>query len=162
MDITVQTISETPQTFQDVERQGETIDASLSVEGIKPIDERVALESLGINDDPEVMPEVDRENLAEMTTYIKAILKTKGIAETRDNFTNALNDLKFDMGLDPQAEPSVVLDRIAGVVKSWKEISFIKNPQEKRALFMKLARLPSSKEMNKVVFEEMQRAKIWQ
>lgn len=153
MQTTVQTISDTPETFQDVEYRPDSVDASTSVGDIKPIDEVGALESLGINDNPEVMPEQDRENLGEMTTYIKSILKSRGVEATRANFESTLNNVKTEMGLDPNTEPSIVLDRIAGVARAWKDMSFIKNPQEKRALFMKLARQPDSKAMNRLVFE---------
>lgn len=161
MHTTIQTISDTPETFQDVEHRSETVDAGLSVGEIKPIDEVGALESLGIQDNPEVMPETDRENLGEMTTYIKSILKSRGVEATRVNFESTLNEVKTEMGLDPNTEPSIVLDRIAGVARAWKELSFIKNPQEKRALFMKLARQPDSKSMNRLVFETMQEHQVW-
>lgn len=161
MDITVQTISDTPETFQDVEHRPDSIDAGSSVGDIKPIDEVGALESLGISDDPEVMPEQDRENLGEMTNYVKSILKSRGVEATRANFEKTLNEVKYEMGLDPDTEPSLVLDRIAGVSRAWKDMSFIKNPQEKRALFMKLARQTDSKAMNRLVFEAMQDHKVW-
>ena len=65
------------------------------------------------------------------------------------------------MGLDPDSEPSVVLDRIGGVMKSWKSLTFVKDPHEKRKVFMKLARAQDSKEMNKIIFEEMEARSIW-
>ena len=41
-------------------------------------------------------------------------------------------------------------------------LSFIKDPQQKRSMFMKMAKLNSSREMDEFVYKEMKAQKIWQ
>jgi hypothetical protein len=131
-----------------------------SIEPI-PDDGSAVMVALNIDDSIKSLPEEDRNNLMEVNKYVNDILKVKGIEPTMGNFKNTMDSLKWEMGLDTQADAQTILDRIGGVVKSWKQLSFIKNPQEKRALFMKLARQPSSKEMNQIIFETMTAHSVW-
>ena len=121
----------------------------------------IVLESLGINEDVQTLPEEDKANLNEVKDYVLGILKAKGVDATFSSFHRTLDSLKGEMGLDEEAEPSIVLDSIAGVVKAWRNISFIKDPAEKRRIFFKLARLKSSEEMNREVFRLMEDREIW-
>jgi len=121
----------------------------------------VVLDSLGITDDPTVLPEIDKENLSEVKGYVIEVMKSKGLGETVGAFKKTIQELKSEMGLDSEAEPSIVLDRIAGVSKAWRNLSFIKDPQEKRAIFFKLANMKSSQEMNREVFKMMERRSVW-
>ena len=132
----------------------EPLDAEQSQEAV--------LNALGIDDMIQNLAEADLNNLTEVSQYVNDILAKKGVTPTASKITETLDSLKSEMGLDPSAEADVVLDRIGGVVKAWKGLTFITNPAEKRSLFMKLARQPDSKAMNKMVFEEMNRREIWQ
>lgn len=119
------------------------------------------LESLGIGDKASDLPSEDIGNLKEIEGYVRELLSNKGVTPTKSSVDKTLKTLKEDMGLDENADPQVVLDRIGGVIKSWKQLSFITNPREKRSLFMKLANATDSKEMNRLVFEEMSRKAVW-
>lgn len=133
------------------------------MEEIEPIEDPQGevLVSLGIEDNPEVMPAEDKENLQEVTDYIKGLLRVKGLSPTRTNYQSALTELKEEMGIEIGVEPSIALDRMGGIVKAWRNLSFVKNPAEKRSLFMKLAKQEDSKAMNKVLLEEMNRREVW-
>jgi hypothetical protein len=72
-----------------------------------------------------------------------------------------MQNIKEEMGLDDFVDPDVSLERMGGVVKAWKEINFISDPQERRSLFMKLARQPDTKSMNRLVYQEMNKHTIW-
>ncbi len=122
----------------------------------------IVLESLGIDDSLRNLPEEDQENVGEVKQYVKDIMKSKGVSETFGNFKKTLDSIKSEMGLDADADPQIILDRIGGVVKAWKSLAFITNPKEKRSFFMKLAKLDSSSEMNRLVFEEMNKRQVWQ
>jgi hypothetical protein len=167
MDTVVRTY--TPPVPQETLPEPETnkVGAETNPEDIEPVDLMesrgidVTLEALGIDDQIENLPEESQENLKEVRGYVLDILKQRGVTPTKTSFKQTLDSLKWEMGLDPDADPEVVLDRIGGVVKSWKELSFIRDPKEKRVLFMRLARAQSSSEMNKLVFEEMEKKKIW-
>jgi hypothetical protein len=122
----------------------------------------IVLEALNINEDVNSIPSEDRANLQEVKNYVLEIIKTRGIAPTVSSFTKTLNGLKSEMGLAEEAEPSIVLDRIAGVVKAWRNLSFINDGEEKRRIFFKLANLKSSKRMNEEVLKLMENYKVWQ
>ena len=122
----------------------------------------VVLDALGIDDRIDNLPEDDKSNVANVKDYVMEIVKSKGLSPTVGAFKKTIDGLKEDMGLDKEAEPSIILDRIAGVVKAWKNLSFIKNPEEKRKIFYKLARLSSSSEMNKEVYRMMNDYKVWE
>lgn len=122
----------------------------------------VLLMALGIDDRINNMPAEDQSAHEEVKRYVMQVIDKKGLTPTTEVFKNVLDGLKWDMGLDQEADPSTVLKRIGGVIDAWKNVSFIKNPQEKRSIFMKLGRARSNEEMNRIVFESWERAKVWQ
>ena len=143
--------------------------AAYSESDLEPVEMReqssgvdVVLEALGIDDSISNMPEEDKSNAQDVKKYVTDIMKSKGLLNNFANFQKTLGELKGEMGLDEGADPIHVLDRIGGVVKAWKNLSFIKSGQEKRSIFMKLARQPDSSSMNKLVFEEMEKRSVWQ
>lgn len=158
---TISTEAPAPQ----VENDWQPNERGNSTEGIveEPLDstEGAILEDLGITDDVKTLPTEDQDNLSEIDSYIKGILKSKGVTPTKSSVQKYLNTLKGEMGLDENADPAIVLDRVGGVIRAWKDLSFIKNPSEKRSLFMKLANANSSEDMNRIVYEEMNRRAIW-
>lgn len=143
--------------------------ASFNESDLEPVDLReqstgvdVVLEALGIDDSISSMPDEDKSNAQDVKKYVTDIMTAKGLLNNFANFQKTLGEIRGEMGLDEGADPTIVLDRIGGVVKAWKNLSFIKNSQEKRSIFMKLARQPDSKSMNKLVFEEMEKRSVWQ
>ena len=121
----------------------------------------VVLDALNIDDNLHNLPEQDRSNVSEVKEYVLGIIKSKGLPATVSSFKKTLESIKGDMGLDQEAEPSIVLDRVAGVVRAWRNLSFISDPYEKKKLFFKLANMKSSSEMNKEVYKTMEDYKIW-
>jgi hypothetical protein len=119
------------------------------------------LDALDIDDDLMNMPEEDRENHKEVKQYILDIIKKSGDSPTMGAFKRTLNDIKADMGLPEGADPSMILDRISGVVRSWKSLSFIHSPSEKKSILSKLMRATDSKDMNRIVLEQMESKMIW-
>ena len=140
--------------------------AETIAEDIEPLEEResregdIVLESLEINEDVRNLPLEDQENVKEVKSYIKDIIKSRGLQETIGVFKKTLQEIKEEMGLDGDSDPSIVLDRIGGVVKAWKSLSFLPAEERKRA-FLELSLMGSSKEMNRYVFEKMNDKKIW-
>lgn len=120
------------------------------------------LKALSIDSPVSDIPEIDKGNLYEISSYLGEILGERGVIPTENTVARILTELKLDLDIDFEAEPEVVIDRVAGLVKSWKGIVFVKDPKERRALFMKLARQPDSKSMDRIVLEEMEKRKIWQ
>lgn len=149
--------------FSDTPRESQDHGSDLQLD-IAPIDEGgdTLLNALDIEGSLDEMPEADLENHKEVKQYILDIIKKSGDSPTMGAFKRTLNDIKADMGLSEDADPSTILDRIGGVVKSWKELSFIKSPSEKRSILSKLMRAGDSKEMNRLVYQEMTRRQVWQ
>jgi len=121
----------------------------------------VVLDALNISDPVSVLPEEDKAKLGEVKEYVLKIMESKGLGATVGAFKKVLGEVKTEMGLDQEAEPSIVLDRIAGVVKAWRNLSFLTDPTQKKQIFMKLANMKSSGEMNKEVYRLMNEYKVW-
>lgn len=142
-----------------------TTGASYDERDIEPIDlenSSLVLEALGIEEELDSIPEEDLENLEETKKYILDIINKRGDSPTMGAFRETLNDIKAEFGLSDSSDPSTILDRIGGVVKAWKSLSFVSDPKDKRRIFMQLAKAQDSKSMNKIVFEEMERYQVWQ
>lgn len=140
-----------------VEIQSETPTEATGLEGeFNPI-----LDVLGIEDTTENLSEADASNLNDVEEYLGGILKAKKIPMSIDALKSEFDKTLTNMGLDKNTEPSVLLDRVAGVINGWKSLSFISDPKEKRSIFMKLSRMQSSSEMNKFIFQEMNRKEVW-
>jgi hypothetical protein len=121
----------------------------------------IVLDALNISDTINVLPQDDKAKVEDVKHYVLKIMESKGLGETVGAFKKVLNEVKGEMGLDQEAEPSIVLDRIAGVVRAWKNLSFISDPQEKKSIFMKLANMKSSADMNKEVYRLMNKYEVW-
>jgi hypothetical protein len=121
----------------------------------------VILAGLGIDSDINDMPEGDVDNLKDVSKYIKSIVDRKGLTPTKTVYQKVMKETMDELGIDPDTEPAIVLDRIGGMVQAWRDLMFIKDPGDRRRLFMKLARMDSSKSMNEFVFEQMNGNKIW-
>lgn len=139
----------------------ETVD-NPPIEIIESEGKDVLLNALGIDDRINNIPSEDRKFHNEVKDYILNVIEKKGLSPTQKTFNSVLETIKSDMGLSSESDPTVVLSRIGGVIDAWKNVSFIKNPQEKRSIFMKLGKAQSSEEMNRIVFDSWERAKIWQ
>ena len=121
----------------------------------------VVLDALNIDGNLHDLPEQDRSNVSEVKEYVMGIIESRGLSPTVASFKKTLDGLKGEMGLDQEAEPSIVLDRVAGVVRAWRNLSFVKDPTEKRKIFFKLANMKSSSDMNKEVYKTMENYKVW-
>ena len=138
------------------EIKGEVVDTSFNAEA-----DNLVLESLGISDELKNLPEESKENLSLIEDFVSELMRSKQLKETGEAFRDTFKGLMEDMDIDPHTEPSAVLDRIGGVIRGWKNLSFISDPKEKRSLFMKLGRMQSSKEMNRFIFQEMNRREVY-
>lgn len=119
------------------------------------------LDFVGILDMPRNMPAEAQQNLRELTDFVTQKLESAGKTPTLRSIAKEMQNIKEEMGLDDFVDPDVSLERMGGVVKAWKEINFISDPQERRSLFMKLARQPDTKSMNRLVYQEMNKHTIW-
>lgn len=123
--------------------------------------DNLVLSALGVTDEIGNLPEESKENIAEVEEFVGELMKKNKLKTTSQAFTDTFKKVMDDMDIDPNTEPMAALDRIGGVIKGWKNLAFISDPAEKRSLFMKLAKLPDSKAMNKFVFSEMNRKEVY-
>jgi hypothetical protein len=135
---------------------------SVSTEYVDPKQsDEVVLRALGYDESILDIPSVDQENLHEVREFVNQVVKDKGLKPEASSYKKVLEDLRNDMDLDLNTDPSVVLDKVAGVIKSWKSLAFVKDARDKRVILMKLAKAPDSKTMNKIVFDAMERSQVW-
>jgi hypothetical protein len=121
----------------------------------------VVLDALNIDENTNNLPDDDKTKVNDVKEYVMGILKSKGLSPTVNSFKKALDEVKGEMGLDKEADPAIVLDRVAGVVRAWRNLTFIKDLSEKKRIFMKLANLKSSEDMNREVYKLMNDYEVW-
>ena len=140
------------------------VGAEENIEDIEPVEktDEFILENLGVEDQVKNIPDDDKEYLSEISSYLKDVLKKDGINPTRGSLQRAFDKLKETLDLDPDTDPSVAIKKMGGLVKSWKFISFIKDLGERKKLFSRLAQQNSVEDMDKLIFEEYEKKKIWQ
>jgi hypothetical protein len=142
--------------------------AEINLEGIEPIEfkeERagnIVLEALGLSDDASEIESEDQKSLDDIRRYVVEILNKEGQDETVDAFKKKLNSLKEDMGLPENVAPDIFIKRLSSVINAWRDLSFIKDDDKRQKVFMKLATLETTKDINKTVLEEMENYKVWQ
>lgn len=119
------------------------------------------LEVLNLEESADELPTEAQQDIKEINQYIKDVMQEKGRTDNRESFTKTLNEVKEMVGLDEQASPEAIIERIGSLIKSYKSISFIRDTKERRSLFMKLAKQESPEAMDKLVFEEMNKRQIW-
>lgn len=120
------------------------------------------LAGLGIAESPDQLPSEMQSDIETIKDFVVDTLKSKGLNMDSTSYTRVLTDLKEQLDLEPNTHHSIVIDRLAGVIKGYRNLVFIKDPKERKTLFMKLARLPDSKSMNKMVYSEMEKRSVWQ
>ncbi len=119
------------------------------------------LEALGIGDHPNTMPSEEKQKLMEIEEYVIDTLTKKGVSPTLPHIKKEVDKLRAEMGLDEEADPLVIFDKLGGVLNAWKNLSFIKDLSKKKSLFKKLSTLNSSKDINDAIFKEMEKGAVW-
>jgi hypothetical protein len=133
-----------------------------SPEDFRPIEsEQDILEALGIADDVKILPSEDRQDLQELKEYLASYMEEKGLSQTIKGMQKAIQNLKKDMGLHEDADPQAVIKKIGSVARSWKEISFIRDLDDRKKILVKLIGSSSKAEMDRIIFNEMSERKIW-
>lgn len=134
-----------------------------TVEDLRPIEDPSGevLTALGIEDLVKNLPEGDQNNLQEVSQYIIDVMKMKKLQQTASAFRDTFDSIKETLEIDPNTEPTAILERIGNLIRSWKSISFVSDPAERRQLLMKLARLKTSQEMDDMLFREMSNKQVW-
>jgi len=120
------------------------------------------LDVLGVEENLKDLPAELINNVKEISSYLEDNFNSQGKNPSILSIGKQLDKMKEDLGMDDDTRIDVVLDRIGGVVKAWKNIGFISDPAKKRSLFMKLARCGDSKSMHQLVYKEVEQSKLWQ
>jgi len=138
--------------------------ASENVGDLEPVNDGdvAILDALGIDDSLDNLPDEDIGNLADARNYIEGIMEQRGLPKTQGGYKKAMSYVKEKLDIDAEAEPSFVLKKLGGVVRAWGGLSFVSDPAEKRSMFMKLARMQSSDEMESYLLKAMESKRVWQ
>jgi len=133
-----------------------------NVEELRPAEnEQDVLEALGILDDVRNIPSEDQEDLKELKSYLTSYLEEKGLSQTIRGMQKGIERLKKEFDLDEEADPQAVIKKIGGVARSWKELSFVRDLEERKQILVKLMSASSKREMDRIIFEEMERRSVW-
>ena len=133
-----------------------------NVEDLRPAeDEQDVLEALGVGDDVKTIPSEDKEDLRELKSYLTSFMEEKGLPQTIRGMQRGLESLKEEFGLHKEADPQAVIKKIGGIARSWRELSFVRDLDERKKVLIRLIGASSQREMDKIVFDEMERRAIW-
>jgi hypothetical protein len=147
----------------DVEQAKADSSAKAEIEGYRPIEEdQDILEALGVEDDIKVLPKDDFDDFQELKGYLESYMAEKGLPNTYKGVQKALQNIKKDTGLDEEADPQAVIKKVGGIARSWKEISFIRDFEDRKKVLVKLLGASSQTEMDRIVLDEMGARKVWQ
>ena len=150
-------------TLPDDVREGTKVSFEAELGDAVPVeDEQDLLTALGVGENVKAIPPEDYQDLQELKGYLESFMEEKGLSKTMRGTKKALNILKEEVGLDEEADPQAVIKKIGSVARSWKELSFVRDLEERKKILIKLIGASSPKEMDKIVFEEMNKRKVWQ
>lgn len=151
--------------YAEEERPKNNVGADEDLADLEPVEssgtDGVILKGLGIEDSPRSLPEDDLENLHELKSYIRETMKLKGIQPTVGAYNRLITDMLEKLDIDPDTDPSYILDRIGGLAKAWRAAAFITDNKQRMKFLNKLMRQNGSKKMDELVMEEMERRNIW-
>lgn len=138
--------------------------AQENIGDLEPVEnaDSTVLSALGIDDSLENLPDEDRGNLADARGYIEGIMEQRGLPKTQGGYKKAMEYAREKLDIDAEAEPSFVLKKLGGIVRAWKGLSFVSDPSEKRSIFMRMARMNSSDEMESYLMKVMESKRVWQ
>jgi len=128
---------------------------------LEPATDRTILDSLGVEYGLETLTEGDKENFHEVKNYLFNYMAKKGLPKTSGGVKKALQVAKKDFGLDEEADSQSVIERIGSVAKSYRSLSFIKGLEERKEVLTKLLLSKSTEEMDRIIFELMEKEKVW-
>jgi len=150
-----------PAETREYEKEPENNNTGVDTVTAEPVDSesmpQVVLDVLGLEGNVKDLPSEELSNLREISGYLESQLIIKGKVPNVNTMGRMLDNIREELGMDDQTDSSILLDRLGGVVKAWKNVGFISDSAQKRSLFMKLARCKNSKEMHRLVFQEMDR-----
>jgi hypothetical protein len=139
--------------------------AEENVEDIEPVTSSnrsdIVLKAMGVLDEASSLSEEDSSNLDEVTRYLTDLVSKKGLQTTKGVYERTLKDVMAEMDIDPDTEPSRVLSKIGNVVRAWRDLSFIRSPDDRRRMFMKLARMDNAKDMDALVIKAMEENEVF-
>lgn len=129
----------------------------LSIEGYIENYNQTTLESFDLHDTFNTLPSEQQNYVNEVGDTIKTMIEKRGLEPTTAVYERLVSELKEDMGVDPDMSPSLALQKVAEVLKAYRDFAFIRDPAEKRRIFMKLARSKDSKEMDRIFLDTMEK-----
>lgn len=160
-DSTFRTASDTPSELPQPNTPRDDTAVEQDMSDLAPVSDDALLEALNLEEAADELPVEAQQDIKEINQYIKDVMKEKGRSDTSASFNKTLDEVKEMVGLDEQASPDVVIERVGALIKSYKAISFVRDAKERRSLFMKLAKMDSPEAMDKLVFEEMNKRQVW-
>lgn len=112
---------------------------------------------IGLGDVFKNLPSNEKGYIKAIGDTLDSLVDKRGLNRTTGVYNRLLGELREDMGIDPDTEPAIVLDRLGKTLSAWRDVSFMRDPSERRRVFMKLARANTSKEMDSIILDTMEK-----
>lgn len=112
---------------------------------------------IGLGDVFKSLPSSERGYIKSIGDTLDSLVEKRGLQRTTEVYNRLLGELREDMGIDRDTEPAVVLDKLGKTLTAWRDISFLRDPSERRRIFMKLARASTSRDMDTIVLDTMEK-----
>lgn len=119
--------------------------------------EQMVVNLIGLGDVFGNLPPEVKDHVKSISKTLGEIIEKRGLQPSSSVYARLLNELRDDMGIDRDTEPAIVLDKIGRTLNAWKEVSFMRDINDRRRVFMKLAKASSSKEMDGIILDIMEK-----
>lgn len=112
---------------------------------------------IGLGDVFKNLPADEKGYIKSIGDTLDSLVDKRGLNRTTEVYNRLLGELRDDMEIDPDTEPAIVLDKLGKTLSAWRDMSFMRDPSERRRVFMKLARANTSKEMDSIILDTMEK-----
>jgi len=113
------------------------------------------LSLLGIEEPLEALPDNVQDYVDEINDAIETLIEKRNLVPSKEVYDRLLNEIREDMGIDRNTDPTFMVEKIGKTLEAWEELSSVRDLEVKKSLFAKLAKATTSKEMDRLVLEAL-------
>lgn len=118
---------------------------------------QAVLGMIGLGDVFNELPTDEKAQIKTIADTLDSLVSKRGLQNTPEVYEKLFKELRDDMGIDVNTDPAILLTKLGRTLASWRDLSFIRDTEVKQDLFLKLARARTSKEMDSIVLETMEK-----
>jgi hypothetical protein len=118
---------------------------------------QAVLGMIGLGDVFNELPLNEKAQIKTIADTLDSLVSKRGLQNTPEVYEKLFRELRDDMGIDVNTDPAILLTKLGETLSAWRDLSFIRDAEVKQDLFIKLARAKTSKEMDSIVLETMEK-----